>query len=198
MNRQIQFGSRQIQFPRQSNQVWSQTKPVFLTHVKTLCRSAQAIQLSPLLPGSPEVEQTLLKETVYDKIVEEADTLLELLTKFNQSELAQRQMSGIRSVAYARAAAGTRLDRDTMDQACKALHEWLSKESPLRSFLAYLAGESCYWSAYAHERPIRRFIMAGQGSKDDLLEAVTSRTAGSDGAGANSGTASMSALDRIG
>ena len=146
---------------------------------------------------SNQYSQALLKETVYEKIIKEADMLLELLTKFNLQEFAQRQVSGMRSVAYAKAAVGTRLDRGTIDQACTALHEWLSRESPLRSFLAYLAGGGCYWSAYAHERAIRCFITAGQGSKEDLLEAVTSRTAGSDGAGASSGTASMSALDRI-
>ena len=141
--------------------------------------------------------RNLLKETVYDEIVEEADTLLDLLAKFNQSELAQRQMSGIRSVAYARATGGTRLTRETMDQACTDLQKWLSKESLLRSFLAYLAGAGCYWSAYAHERAIRCFITAGEGTKADLLEAVTTRAAGSE-AGATSGTASMAALDSLG
>ena len=141
--------------------------------------------------------KALLKDSVYDQVIREADVLLELLSKFNQSELAQRQLSGMRSVAYARPSAGTRHDSTTMDKACQELHDWLSKESLFRSFMSYLAGGGCYWSAYAHERAIRCFVSVGNGTQRDIANAMTARGTLEGSSGAVSSVGSMSALERI-
>ena len=140
-----------------------------------------------------QYSKSLLKETVYEQVIEQADAMLELLSKFNQAELAQRQLSGMRSVAYARAPTALRHDTVAMQTACTELHSWLSKDSLLRSFVSFLAGAGCYWSAYAHERAIRSFVSAGNGTRDDILHAMSSR-ATSD---ASTATGTMAALERI-
>ena len=143
--------------------------------------------------------RALLKDNVYEKIIKEADVMLELLTKFNQGELAQRQLSGMRSVAYAKAVAGARHDQGTMDKACQELHDWLSKDSLLRGFLSYLAGGGCYWCAYAHERAIRCFVSVGHGSQEDISRALAARASSvTDGAGAMSSAGSMAGLASLG
>ena len=121
--------------------------------------------------------RSLLKESVYDKIIEEADDMLELLSTFNRGESAQRQLSSMRSVAYGRAAASARHEQKTMEQASQELHQWLSKKSLLRSFMSYRAGGGCHWSAYAHERAVRCFLSVGQGSQQDIARAVRARLA---------------------
>ena len=84
-----------------------------------------------------------------------------------------------------------------MEKACHALHEWLSKESLLRSFISYLAGGGCYWSAYAHERAIRSFVSVGKGTKEDIVQAMSARGTSDASSGAGSITGSMNALDRF-
>ena len=124
--------------------------------------------------------------------------MLDLLANFNQSDLVQRQLSGMRSVAYVRQSTGVRYDGLTMPKACEELHDWLSSESLLRSCMSYLAGGGCCWYAYAHERAIRCFVSVGSGAKEDLVAAMSARGSSDLGLSPVSALGSMSALERTG
>ena len=100
--------------------------------------------------------------------------VLSFLAKLNQAELAQRQVKTIRNAIYAKAGTGTTITLAELDDAARALFEWLSEDSILRSVIAYVAGAGCYFSAYSHERAIRCFIQAGGGTVDDFVTAMRS------------------------
>ena len=144
-------------------------------HSVAISRFAEVYTLAIQRLKTNQYTRTPLKESVYEKIMPEADNVLAFLSKLNQAELAQRQVKTIRNAIYAKPGTGTTTTLPELDEAAKALFDWLSEESILRSVIAYFAGAGCYFSAYSHERAIRCFIKAGGGTCDDFVTAMRSR-----------------------
>ena len=128
------------------------------------------------IKDSPHAASLFMPE-VLNQVKDEADDMLKILENFDQDT---------RSVAYTRAGAAARHDHVTMQTAIRDLHQWLSQESLLRSFISFMAGGGCYWSAYAHERAIRAFVSVGEGTTEDFSTAIAaSRLSTGDNAGAD-------------
>ena len=114
----------------------------------------------------------VLKPEIYEKVKAVVDDIypsLEILDGGSQ----HKGHGGFSSLAYS-AAEGK--NEEQVTQAAKDIYAWLKKkDDPFRAYLQILSGSGALFAAQVEEKVIRSYVIAGNGSEEDFVDAAQKR-----------------------
>ena len=137
-----------------------------------------------------------LKEDMLKEAMDEAEVLKRSLDVLNvgKDHLQGNQDGGMKAIKKRKTAPKPPPTSDQMTTAAQEFYTWLKKpESPLRSLIAFLAGDGVFYAAYTAEKCGRAWIHEQPCSSEAFANAAKARIA-SNSSAQSSGTAAPSVI----
>ena len=127
--------------------------------------------------------KALIKEDLWKKAMDEADTLLPHLQRLNAGKGTEGNSAGGSSFAALKKRRANPSDSagslGSLDDASAAVHAWFRKpQSPLRGILSILSADGAFYSGHVAEKVARSWIEVENVKEDQFLRAAKARHSG--------------------